>query len=117
MTNKEIFNLYEGLTQLGESKEVKLKIQASYCLAYDKNVLEPLYQAIIEVRNQLLREYGTTIDGGWTVPKEKVGEFKAKWDEFMEIENDVILKGIRLQDMDGQVNLELMRMILPLVQE
>ena len=115
MTNKEIFHLYEGLCELAENKDIQLTVQASYYLAYDKNALEPFYKAIIDTRNAFLDKYGTKTDAGWTVPKEQVDNFTNAWEECLAIEVPLNLKGIELKDIGGQVNLDLMSKLLPLI--
>ena len=120
MTNKEIFHLYEGLCELAENKDIQLTVQASYYLAYDKNALLELLLiglAIIDTRNAFLDKYGAKTDTGWTVPKEHVDNFTDAWEECLAIEVPLNLKGIELKDIGGQVNLDLMSKLLPLIKE
>ena len=39
MKNKEIFNLYEGLHEISQDKELKFNVRISYTFAKDKNII------------------------------------------------------------------------------
>ena len=117
MTNKEIFSLYEGLTEISNDKELKFNIQTSFVLAKNRSILGPLYDAIIETRTKVLDKYGEpNDDGGWTVPKEKMADFMKVWDDFMEIDNLVMLQKIKLDDFkDEKIGIEIMEKLLPII--
>ena len=117
MTNKDVLQLYEGLNELAANENIKLTVQASYYLAYNKNILEPFYKAAIDTRNTLLDKYGVKSNNGWTVPKEQLDAFSEAWDQCLSIEVPLSLRGIKLNDISGQVNLDLMRKILPFIEE
>jgi hypothetical protein len=65
-------------------------------LAYDKNILEPLYKAIMETREKLFLKYSEPRDNQIFIPNEKVKDFTIEWDSFMSIDNTVSLKSISL---------------------
>lgn len=117
MKNKDIYNLYDGLYEIGQNKNLKFEIKTSYILAKDKHILEPYYNAIIETRQRLLDKYGDPQDNGdWKVPKEKVKDFTREWDDFMEMENLIQLQNIELKDLEGEkLDIELMEKLLNLI--
>lgn len=118
MTNKEIFDLYEGFVALGENKEVKLNIKASFYLARNKNLLKPYYNAIIETRSKLLDKYGEALENGnWKVPKENLKDFTKEWDAFMGITNIVDIKKIKLEDFESKIGIDLMEKLLPIIED
>ena len=117
MTNKEIFNLYEGLSELSQDDNIKFSFQIGYCLAYNKNILEPFYNAITETQEKIIKKYGTKIEEGWTVPKENLDEFQKEWSEFMSIENEILPKKVKLKDIDTKIGLKLIDKLLPIIEE
>jgi hypothetical protein len=118
MKNKDIYDLYEGLTIIGQDKELKFDAKTSFYLARNKNLIEPYYNAIVETRRKLLDKYGEPEEGGnWFVPKEKVEEFTREWDSFMNIENIVNLQKISVEDFKSQINIKIMGKLLSIIEE
>ena len=119
MTNKEVFNLYEGLCEIGSDPDIKLSATTAYYLAYDKKILEPVSEIIIETRHKILKKYGkvSSEDGGWVVPKECIEEFKTEWQEFMDIDTPLTLKGIVLKGLEGRITIDTMLKLLPIIEE
>lgn len=117
MTNREIFNLYEGLCEIGIDKNLKFEIRISYIFAKAKHILEPYYKAILETRTKLLDKYGKTADNGdWIVPKENVADFTKEWDTFMGIENVIVLERIKIEDLANErLGVELTEKLLPII--
>ena len=119
MTNKEIFNLYEGLYELSQDKDLKFGVKISYIFAKNKNILEPFYNAIVDTRQKLLNKYGEPQDNGdWHVSKEKMDIFMNEWNAFMEIENFVNLDKVKIEDLEGEkIGIELMEKLLPIIEQ
>ena len=117
MKNKDIYSLYEALVEISQDKELKFDIKASYYLACNKNVLEPFYNAIVETRNKVLNKYSQQAEEGWMVPKEHVEEFYGEWIPFMETENLIALKKIKLEDIKSEINVDMMSRLLPIIEE
>lgn len=117
MTNKEIFDLYEGLCEIGMDKDLKFEIRVSYIFAKAKHILEPYYKAILETRTKLLDKYGKAADNGdWIVSKENVADFTREWDTFMGIENVIVLEKIKIEDLkEEKLGIELMEKLLNLI--
>ena len=118
MKNKEIFNLYEGLYEISQDKELKFGVRISYIFAKNKNILQPYYDAIIDTRQKILEKYGEPQDNGdWRVNKEKMNIFMSEWNAFMEIENFVNLEKIRIEDLNGEkIGVELMEKLLSIIE-
>lgn len=83
ITNFQLFNLYEGLSQI-MSLKVKIPIKIGYVLLKNKNILAPLYQAIRESLN--------LISGKETGDNEKNKELE----ELSNYENDLSIEKIPL---------------------
>ena len=97
MKNKDVYTLYEGLAEISQDKELKFNIQTSYTLAKNKNFLEPLYGAITETRQKIIKKYASLQENGdLLIPKEKIEDFQKDWDNFMNIDNFVSLQHIKL---------------------
>lgn len=117
MTNKEIFNLYEGLYELSQDRDLKFGVKISYIFAKNKNILEPFYNAIIDTRQKLLNKYGEAQENGdWHVSKEKMDIFMSEWDSFMKIDNFVIIDKIDIEELEGEkIGIDLMEKLLPII--
>lgn len=117
MKNKEIFDLYEGLYEIGQDKSLKFEIRATYILAKNKNILEPYYNAIIDTRQKILEKYGEQQEGGeWRVEKEKMDIFMREWNAFMEIENFINIEKVGIEELKGgEIGIELMGKLLPII--
>lgn len=101
MKNKDVYTLYEGLAEISQDKELKFNIQTSYTLAKNKNFLEPLYGAITETRQKIIKKYASLQENGdLLIPKEKIEDFQKDWDNFMNIDNFVSLQHIKLTDIE-----------------
>lgn len=118
MKNKDIYDLYDGLYEISQDKELKLNARTSFYLARNKNLLEPYYNAIVETRTKILEKYGEIKkDGSWFVPKSRIEEFTREWNAFMDIENIVNLQKIKVEDFQTQINIEIMGKLLPIIEE
>ena len=116
MTNKEIFNVYEALTSISNNSDLKFSIKTSFILAKNKVTLEPLYNAIIETRQNALNTYGVHEDDSWTIPKEKVDDFMKLWNDFMDMDNDITLQHINIDQFEGgEIEVGIMEKLLPII--
>ena len=117
MKNKDIYNLYEGLYEISQDKELKFNIKTSYILAKNKHILEPFYNAISETKEKLINKYGKPKeDGTWFVSKEDVPNFTKEWNNFMDMDNFINLESIRLQDLEEEkLGIELMEKLLKII--
>ena len=120
MKNQEIYRLYEGLCEIADDPSLRFNIKTSFILAKDKAVLEPIYAAIYQNRQSLIKKYGKLINNGsdWNIPFEKIEEFSSELNELMEIDNDICLSNITLQDLgDNIIPITLIQKILPIIKE
>ena len=120
MKNKDIYRLYEGLCEIADNSSLRFNIKTSLILAKDKAILEPIYDAIYQSRQSIIKKYGKLINNGsdWNIPYEKVEEFSSELNELMEIDNNICLEGITLQDLgDNIIPIALIQKILPLIEE
>lgn len=116
MTNKEIYNVYEGLCEISQDKTLKFNVKVSYIFAKTKNLLEPYYKAIVETRSAILKQYGEVTAEGWHIPKDKIELFNTEWDSFMATENFFNAEKVLLKDLETtQISVELMEKLLPLI--
>lgn len=115
--DKDIYDLYEGLYEISQDKELKFGIRISYTFAKNKNLLQPYYDAIVDTRQKILEKYGEPQDNGdWHVNKEKMEVFMSEWNAFMEIENFVNLEQIKIEDLEGEkIGVNLMEKLLPII--
>lgn len=119
MKNSEIYDLYEGLVLLGRDKDLKFNAKISFYLAKNKNILEPLYNAIVDTRFQVLEKYGERQENGdYKVSVENMEEFTKEWDSFMNIDNIVTLNNINIDDFkDEKINIDLVEKLMPILKE
>lgn len=118
MINKDVFDLYEGLDEITRNKEIKFSAKTSYCLAFNKKILEPYYQTILDIRGKLFEKYGEVTNEGWKVPNENIPAFSKEWQEFTEVDNSINIKQINIQDIsDAKIDVDLMIKLLPIIIE
>lgn len=116
MTNGEIVNLYEGLQSI---KTIALPIQVTYVFLRDNQVLSPLYQAIMQCRDDLVRKYGAPQeDGTYTVPQENIGQFQEEINQLANIENQVELTKVSLSELSSlNLSMSELQAIMPIISE
>lgn len=119
MKNKDIYDLYEGLYEISQDKELKFEIKISYIFAKNKNILQPYYNAIIETRQKILEKYGEPQeDDSWHVNKEKMNIFMSEWNAFMDIDNYINLEKIKIKELEGEkIGIELVEKLLPIIEK
>lgn len=119
MTNEQIINLYEGLYELGQDPEIKLKATTCFSLAKNKNLLRPFYDSAIEARQKLIEKYGEpSDDGSWFVPNEKLSNFKTEFESLMKMDTYIVTDDITIQNLENEkIGLELMEKLLPIIKK
>ena len=116
MTNKEIFNLYEGLEEIFQDKTFIFDIKTSFKLAKNKNILEPFYNSILEARNVILYKYGTQDkDDTVIIKKEEMINFEKELTELMELENNIQLEEISLNELEGKISVSTVWKLIPII--
>lgn len=115
MTNEQIVNLYEGLVEIGENRDLKFKASVSFIFAKNKNLLKPFYEAAVEARQKLIEKYGQPDDNGWFIENEKLPQFKNELNALMEVNSYVATTEIDLKELeDERIGIDLMEKLLPM---
>lgn len=116
MTNGEIVNLYEGLQNI---KTIALPIQIAYIFLRNSQVLSPLYQTIMQCRDDLVRKYGALQeDGRYTVPLENIEQFQEEINQLTKIENQVELTKVSLSELSSlNLSMSELQAIMPIISE
>lgn len=115
MTNKEIINLYEGLAELYNLK-LTLNIKVKYILAKIKIEIEPLYQAIMLTRNDLIKQYSTEDESSFTIKNGMLSQFSTEMNDLMKIETKIEVPKINLEDLDdSRISVHLIEKLLPII--
>lgn len=116
MTNEQIIDLYEGLYELGQDSEIKLKAKTCFALAKNKNLLRPFYDSAMEARQKLIEKYGEPNDDGWFVPNDQLPKFKTEFEALMKIDSYIATDSIPIQELENEkIGLELMEKLLPII--
>lgn len=99
LSNIEVYQAYQVIQKIGE---IKLPVKSSLSLAKFSIALQPHYQAIEKVRNQLITQFGVKTNNNVTMvgaPQENMDKFVAGFNELMEDDVDVAFDGkIRLPE-------------------
>lgn len=115
MTNEQIVDLYEELTEISQNKDLKFKATTSFALAKNKNLIEPFYNAVIEARSKLIEKYGEKQEDGWLIPNERLSAFKIEFESLMFTKNYIALDQILITDLDDEkLGLASMERLLPI---
>lgn len=120
LKNDDILLIYDTLQRLIDNKEFKSNISIGYIMIKNKITLEPLVNAIYDMRRDIALEYsiGEEENGNVKIPKEKAEEVTQKLKELMNIENEVNLIQISIDSLkNAELTLEdtmgLMYMLKP----
>ena len=120
LKNDDILLIYDTLQRLIDNKEFKSNISIGYIMIKNKITLEPLVNAIYDMRRDIALEYsiGEEENGNVKIPKEKAEEVTQKLKELMDIENEVDLIQISIDSLkNAELTLEdtmgLMYMLKP----
>ena len=118
MTNEQIVDLYEGLSEISQNKDLKFKAVISFVFAKNRNIIRPFYDSIIEARTKLINKYGEKNDEGILIPNEKIPQFKSEFEILMHTENYINIEEISLEDFKEEyIGIELMEKILPIIKK
>lgn len=119
MTNEQILNLYEGLYEISQDDNIHFDALTSFILAKNKNMIEPVYSALIETRNTLIQSYGNVSDdqGSITIPPDKISAFKIEYDTLMRKETYVNLEKINIKSLiNYNIKISIMEKLLPIIE-
>ena len=117
MTNKEIIDLYEGLTELYDLK-INLNIKTKYLLAKIKVQIEPLYKAAMVTRQDLIKKYGTEENESLIIKNTVLPQFSIELNELMNIETNINVQKINLDELNDQrISISLIEKLLPIIND
>lgn len=87
LKNGEIFTAYLAIQKLGE---VKLPVRPSLALAKFSMVLQPHYQVVEKIRNQLINQYGVKTENQVTMANASQESQEKFWSEFNELMEQLV---------------------------
>lgn len=101
MTNKEILKLNETLNRLIMNRDLKFNVRVGYLFAKNRALIQQDVQLIGDIRQKILREFGTVQDNGdIVVPKEKFKAVQDKLDDLMNVEIELPLIQIPVDEFE-----------------
>ena len=99
LTNNQIFHLYEGLNILKSNKELPIKV--SFALLQNIKTIEPIYQSVITLRDNLAMENGDVNEKGFvSIHPEKIAFVNKELAALGAEETEVNLRMIKLSDIE-----------------
>ena len=101
MTNKEILKLNETLNRLMMNRDLKFNVRVGYLFAKNRALIQQDVQLIGDIRQKILREFGTVQDNGdIVVPKENFKIVQDKLDDLMNVEIELPLVEIPVDEFE-----------------
>ena len=101
MTNKEILKLNETLNRLMMNRDLKFNVRVGYLFAKNRALIQQDVQLIGDIRQKILREFGTVQDNGdIVVPKESFKVVQDKLDDLMNVEIELPLVQIPVDEFE-----------------
>ena len=105
LTNNQIFKLYESLNILKENKQLPIKV--GFALLQNIKTIEPIYQSVITLRDNLAIENGDIDDNGRvTIHSDKIEYVNQELIKLGLEETEVNLRMIKLKDIEN-INMSL----------
>lgn len=118
LTNQEIVNIYEGIQRLREASVDALPVKVGFTLVKDANILQPLYDAVISMRDTVALKYGENDNGVVTIPPEFLEQANAELQELGSVENEVDVSYIPLAAISNlSLPLDIIYNIYPIIDE
>lgn len=105
LTNNQIFKLYESLNIIKENKQLPIKV--GFALLQNIKTIEPIYQSVITLRDNLAIENGDIDDKGKvTIYSDKIEYVNQELMKLGLEETEVNLRMIKLKDIEN-INMSL----------
>lgn len=102
MTNKEILKLNETLNRLMMNRDLKFNVRVGYLFAKNRALIQQDVQLIDDIRQKILREFGTVQDNGdIVVPKENFKIVQDKLNDLMNVEIELPLVQIPVDEFEA----------------
>lgn len=100
LINNQIFKLYESLNVFKENKTIPIKV--GFALLQNIKTIEPIYQSIITLRDQLAIDNGEVDDQGRvTIHSDKIEYVNEELSKLGNEETEVNLRMIKLEDIEN----------------
>lgn len=119
MTNKEVTNIYEGLQFIKSDTSIKFQARTTFAIVKNMKMLQPIIEAIMEARTQILKDLGTP-NGNDTyfIPEENRAGFLKEMDKLDTVENEVTLQKIKWRDISSlNLSVQAMEALYPMIEE
>ena len=105
LTNNQIFKLYESLNILKENKQLPIKV--GFALLQNIKTIEPIYQSVITLRDNLAIENGDVNEQGRvSIHPDKIEYVNQELSKLGLEETEVNLRMIKLKDIEN-INMSL----------
>jgi hypothetical protein len=96
----EVCNLYESLINI-QQENIKFPIKFGFILIKNTKLLAPIYESIIQVRDNTFMNYAEEDGNGETIiPEDKIEAAQKELDELSEVENEVLLSTVSLKEIE-----------------
>ena len=100
LTNNQIFKLYESLNIFKENKQIPIKV--GFALLQNIKTIEPIYQSVITLRDNLAIENGDVNDQGIvSIYPDKIEYVNQELSKLGLEETEVNLRMIKLKDIEN----------------
>ena len=121
LTNGQISVLYEGLQAFINTPNLILSVKDKHHMLRNRNVLEPLYKDFIEVKNDLIIEYGELDEsqmGYRIVDQDKLNQFVQDITPVAdEVIEDIDLYTINVNSIDDKTDIKIIDSLMQIIVE
>lgn len=107
LTNNEIYEYANNLTEAFNDKEQKLPIKINFYLQKNKNCLIELAQDIEKTRLEIAQTYGELDENNfqYVIPPEKVNEANKELNDLFDLEQEVQIYTININDFNDDLTI------------
>ena len=119
MKNKEIMVVFVVLQNARNDTSIKFSARTTFAIVKNMKMLQPIVEAIMETRTQILKDLGTP-NGNDTyfIPEENRAGFLKEMDKLDTVENEVILQKIKWRDISSlNLSVQAMEALYPMIEE
>jgi len=95
----------------------RFKRTVAFYLVMNQNLLRPYYEAFEQQRQELLQKYGRPENENIVVPPDQVQDFLNEMRQLLDSKITTALSLIRLEDLPEELDFDVMRRLMIVVQE
>lgn len=121
MKNKEIMVVFEGLQNVRNDTNIKFSARATFAIVKNMKMLEPIVDALIESKNQLLQKLGVPDEsnsGSYFIPEENRETLTKELETLDSIENEIKFQKIKWEDIKNlNLSIQAMEALYPMIEE